>query len=275
MLLLIFFAFISDNLISLLLAFTALSLHEICHALMARGLGYEISAIEFEPFGFVARLRESAMDRWDELLIASAGPLFSLVAGMVFLAARSAALKGFPYFEEFGRINLWIAAVNLLPALPLDGGRAAKAALSAFLGEKSAVRLLGGFGMAAGLTFAALGIGALLKGKMNLTLLVWGLFLPFAALREIRTLRAYRLSAMIRRSASLKSGGAASVRYVAVHRSLRAREALKLFGDGRYVALYVVDDDMRKLGELDEASLLFGLSNLGQEAILDDILKRH
>lgn len=273
MLLLIFFAFLSDNLVSLLLSLAALSLHELCHALMAKALGYAISAIELEPFGFVARLRGSVPERWDELLIAAAGPLFSLVAGMAFLAAKSAAWESFSYFEEFGRVNLWIAAVNLLPALPLDGGRAAKAGLSVFFGEKSAIRLLSGFGMAAGLLFAALGAWMLLKGELSLTLLIWGLFLPFAALRELRMLGAYRLSSMMKRAGSLKNGGAAAVRYLAVHRSLPASEALKLFGDGRYVALYVVDDDMRKLGELDEAALLSGFASAGREARLEDILR--
>lgn len=271
-LLLLLFAFVSDNLVSLLLSLAALSLHELCHARMARALGYAISAIELEPFGFVARLNGDLRDGWDELLIAAAGPLFSLVAGLAFLALESAS--DFPYFAQFGRVNLWIAAVNLLPALPLDGGRAAKAGLSLFFGEKGAIRLLSGFGMAAGLAFFALGIWGLLRGAFNLTLLLWGVFLPLAALREWRGLRAYRLSAMVKRMGALRGGGAAVVRHMAVHEATGAREALKLFGDGRYVVLYVVDDALNKRGELGEAELLSGIAAMGQDACLSDILGR-
>ncbi len=274
MLLLVFFAFLSNNLPSLLLSLLALSLHELCHALMARGLGYAIAAIELEPFGFVAQLEKTVNDRWDELLIAASGPLFSLIAGLVFLAAKNLIGTGFLYFEEFGRINLWIAAVNLLPALPLDGGRAAKAAVTAVLSEKAAVRLLSGFGMAAGSVFFALGAWLLLNRQINPTFIIWGLFLPLAALREWRAQRGYRVFSMIKRMGVLKSGGTAAVHCLAVHQSLNAKAAMKLFGDSRYVVLYVVDDEMKMLGELDEASVLNGLAVLGQEARLCDILRK-
>jgi len=273
-LLLVLFAFVSDNLTSLLISFTALTLHELCHALMARALGFSIGVIDLEPFGFVARLDERNLNRWDELLIAAAGPLFSLIAGIAFLALKGVIQADFPYFEEFGRANLLIAAVNLLPALPLDGGRAAKVGLSGFFGEKTAVYLLSGFGMAAGILFLLLGIWMLLNSTTAPILLLWGVFLPLAALREWRALRVYRLSAMVKRTGSLKSGGAATVRFMAVNHTLGAKEALRLFSDDRYVALYVVDDGMKKLGELDESTLLNGIAVLGQEATLKDILGR-
>ncbi|HWS28478.1 MAG TPA: site-2 protease family protein [Clostridia bacterium] len=274
MLLLIFFAFLSDNLTSLLISLAALTLHELCHALMARALGYTIGVIDLEPFGFVARLEERVLERWDELLIAAAGPLFSLVAGVAFLAFKGAIEAGFPAFEEFGRANLLIAAVNFLPALPLDGGRAAKAGLSGVWGERTAVRLLSSFGMAAGVLFLLLGIWMLFNGQTAPILLLWGVFLPLAAFREWRSLRVYRLSAMVKRAGNLKSGGAAAVRFMAVSYTLRAKDALRLFSFDRYVALYVVDGGMKKLGELDENTLLEGIAALGQEATLADILGR-
>lgn len=274
MLLLVFFAFVSDNLTSLLISFTALTLHELCHALMARALGCSIGIIDIEPFGFVARFEERNLDRWDELLISSAGPLFSLIAGVAFLALKGVIQADFAYFAEFGRANLLIAAVNLLPALPLDGGRAAKAGLSKLFGEKTAVRILSGFGMAAGVLFLLLGIWMLFYDSTAPILLLWGVFLPLAALREWRALRIYRLSSMVKRSGMLKSGGTLAMRFMAVNHMLSAKEALRLFSDDRYVALYIVDDGMKKLGELDENTLLNGIAALGQEATVKDILNR-
>ncbi len=271
MLLLVFFAFLGDNLPSLLLSIAALSLHELCHALMAKALGYRISSIELEPFGFIARLEKNIADRWDELLIASSGPLFSLVAGTAFLALKGQFGGDFHYFEEFGRINLWIAVVNLIPALPLDGGRAAKAALSGLLQEKSSIKLLCSIGAGVGLLLGALFAWMLIEGQWNITFLIWGVFLPLAAWREWRTQKGYRVSAMLRRTSAMRSGSAVPVRHTAVHGSLPAKEALKLFGDGRYTVLYVVDDEAKKLGELNEASLLNGIAEKGQEAALCDL----
>lgn len=270
-LLLVLFAFLSDNLPSLLLSIAALSLHELCHVLMAKALGYRISSIELEPFGFIARLEETIADRWDELLIASSGPLFSLVAGTAFLALKGQFHGDFTYFEEFGRINLWIAIVNLIPALPLDGGRAVKAALSGLVQEKVAIKMLSFVGVGVGLLLGVLFVWMLIEGQWNITFLIWGLFLPFAAWREWRTQKGYRVSAMLRRASALRSGSAVPVRHTAVHGSLPAKDALKLFGEGRYTVLYVVDDGAKKLGELDETSLLKGISKAGQEAVLSDL----
>jgi Zn-dependent protease/CBS domain-containing protein len=112
--------------------FACLLLHELGHATQAQREGMAIDGITLWVFGGVARFRGSFPSAGAEFRIAIAGPLVSLALGALFLAVSLAAplpsaVDGVVYW--LGSINLILLAFNLLPALPLDGGRVLRAAL--------------------------------------------------------------------------------------------------------------------------------------------------
>lgn len=107
-------------------------LHELGHATQARRDGMEIDGITLWLFGGVARFRGAFSSAGSEFRIAIAGPIVSLMLGGGLLAASY--LPGLPAPVEavcawLGVINLALLVFNLLPALPLDGGRVLRAAL--------------------------------------------------------------------------------------------------------------------------------------------------
>jgi Zn-dependent protease/CBS domain-containing protein len=109
-----------------LLFFASILLHELGHALDARREGMEIDGITLWLFGGVASFRGMFPSAGAELRIAIAGPLVSLVLGGAFVLF--AALLPLPEAVDgvaawLGYTNLVLLAFNLLPALPLDGGR--------------------------------------------------------------------------------------------------------------------------------------------------------
>lgn len=145
--------------------FACLLLHELGHATRARREGMAIDGITLWVFGGVARFRGSFPSAGAEFRIAIAGPLVSLALGVLFLAVSVAAplpsaVDGVVYW--LGSINLMLLAFNLLPALPLDGGRVLRAALWHVKGDFSAAtrtaaalgRLLGQLLIAGGLLLA-------------------------------------------------------------------------------------------------------------------------
>ncbi len=108
-----------------LLFFSSLLLHELGHAVQARRERMEIVGITLWLFGGVAQFRGRFPSAGAELRIAIAGPLVSLALGAGFVAL---ALAGLPEAVEaivawLGYTNLALLAFNLMPALPLDGGR--------------------------------------------------------------------------------------------------------------------------------------------------------
>ncbi len=161
-------AYLAMAFVAVPLFFGSLLLHEMGHAIRASREGMEIEGITLWIFGGVARFRGMFPSAGAEFRIAIAGPVVSLVIGLVALGTALAvplpsAADGVIFW--LGYVNLLLLAFNMLPALPLDGGRVLRSALWArrrdFLAATRTASALGrGFGQG----LIALGALAVLLG---------------------------------------------------------------------------------------------------------------
>ena len=158
-----------------------------------RGAGMHIDGITLWLFGGVAKFRGIFPSAWAELRIALAGPLVSLVLGAAFIGAAlaySGAREADTVLAWLGEINIVLLVFNLLPALPLDGGRVLRSVLWGVRGDfLSATRVAAAIGRAFGALFVAGGLA--LVFFENATNGVWlallGWFLFAAATSEAQT----------------------------------------------------------------------------------------
>jgi Zn-dependent protease len=103
--------------------------HEMAHTLTGRAFGMRIDRITLYMFGGVAELGHEPRTAISELLMALAGPVFSVVLSFVLgamvqpLAAAHAPIELILAVSFLSTINLWLAIFNMIPAFPLDGGR--------------------------------------------------------------------------------------------------------------------------------------------------------
>jgi Zn-dependent protease/predicted transcriptional regulator len=154
--------YIIQAIVAAALFFASLLLHELGHAVQARRDGLEIEGITLWLFGGIAKFKGQFPSAGAEFRIAIAGPLVSLALGVVFVLAAWAT----PEPEEvdavvawLGYINLTLLAFNLLPALPLDGGRVLRSIIWQVRGDfREATRLAATVGRGFGYFFIALGI---------------------------------------------------------------------------------------------------------------------
>jgi Zn-dependent protease/CBS domain-containing protein len=114
--------------------FVGVVLHELGHSVVAMRFGFPIDSITLWLFGGIAHLSDQPEDWKPELLIAIAGPVVSVLVGVV----SYLALFAFPANLDAARfvvgylalMNLALAAFNLLPGFPMDGGRVLRALLA-------------------------------------------------------------------------------------------------------------------------------------------------
>ncbi len=174
-----------------LLSFASLLLHELGHAQQARREGMEINGITLWLFGGVAQFKGAFPNPRAELRIAIAGPLVTLVLGVGFvllgLAGLPSAVDGVAAW--LGYINLSLLVFNLIPALPLDGGRVLRATLWRLRGDLGwATRVAADIGRGFGYLFIALGLAMFIVdnsfGGAWLAFIGW--FLLQAATAEAR-----------------------------------------------------------------------------------------
>jgi Zn-dependent protease len=174
-----------------LLFFASLLLHELGHAWQARREGVEIDGITLWLFGGVSQFKTRFTSAGAEFRIAIAGPLVSVVLGLGFVLL---ALSGLPSAVDgvaawLGYINLTLAAFNLIPALPLDGGRVLRAALWQARGDLGwATRIATDIGRGFGYLFIGVGIAMFIfQGSFSGAWLAFiGWFLLQAASAEAR-----------------------------------------------------------------------------------------
>jgi len=255
-------------------AILALTLHEVFHAIVAHAMGYRVDTVEFMPYGGVARLIGQSMSNKADFFIALAGPLCNLiVAGGVMLAVSFFPAAAGP-LRYFLLINLSLACFNLLPALPLDGGRMFRAILANFLRHRTATLITGWLGVTMGAALVGFSVYLYTRDMVNLFLLVMGVFLILGAARELRSLPQAQIAAMLRRRDAFARGEAVPMRQVAVRESMSAGAALRQLSSSRYNLLQVLDEELNIIGQLDEGKLLAGIAARGQDVTVGALVRR-
>ncbi|MCL1964511.1 MAG: M50 family metallopeptidase [Firmicutes bacterium] len=238
---------------ALLMMLAALSLHEAGHALAARAAGQRFECIELMPFGGVARMDTTlALRPAEEICIALAGPFASLLFCLLTAAGKWTGYAA----QDFLRSNLSLALINLLPALPLDGGRALRAALTARLGRAHATKLFVRVGVALGVLILALGVWAAAAGVVNPLLFLMGAYLAYAALKEKETLAAACVEALHGRAARLAREGMLPVRWLAVEKDAPPERLAARLTAGTYHLFVLVDGSLGRVGTMDEGEVL-------------------
>jgi Zn-dependent protease/CBS domain-containing protein len=182
--------------VAALLFFACLLLHELGHAFQARREGIEIDGISLWLFGGVARFKGQFPSAGAEFRIAIAGPIVSLVLAIFFVLVAWAI--GMPEAVDgvaawLGFINLTLIVFNLIPALPLDGGRVLRSALWARSGDLAqATRTAASIARGFAFLLITLGLAELvLLGSFGGVWLAFvGWFLLMAASAEARDLAA-------------------------------------------------------------------------------------
>ncbi len=165
------------GLVTSLAFFVSLVLHELAHSLVARAGGLKISKVTLFLFGGVSQMEEEPRSPGHEFLLAVAGPATSVLIGVTSLGARTlliaagAAPPLWLPFEYLGLINIALAAFNLLPGFPLDGGRVLRAILWAITKNLlKATRWASRLGQAIGGLLIAVAVFGVLRGTFDL---VW------------------------------------------------------------------------------------------------------
>lgn len=169
----------------IVLLFLCVLLHEFGHILTARRFGVRTPDVTLYPIGGIARMETIPERPRQELLIALAGPAVNLVIALLLVLAigglsthEAMDLKGLGQniVPHLALANLALALFNLIPAFPMDGGRALRALLATRLGYARGTRVAAGIGQALAL---GLGLLALLGG--NVILAIIAAFVFFAA----------------------------------------------------------------------------------------------
>lgn len=257
-----------------LLIFTAVLWHEAAHMLMAAGLGYKVRQIELLPFGAMARIERLAdAGAASEIMIAAAGPLASMGLAVLCYIAEHQAGNWQEVVVFYMEVNLMLAGFNLLPALPLDGGRILRAILALRRDYREATAIVVTMSHITSVMLLVMaGAAYWLYNTINLTMLVAAGFLLLTARAEnnLAGFRAMRILA--NKKAELTSCKIMPSSHLTAMESAPIREVIRLLGSEEYYIVHVVDQNFKLCGALTETEIWEGLLKKGIKARIYEFL---
>jgi Zn-dependent protease len=246
----------------MLALFSIVVLHELGHALTARRFGIRTRDITLLPIGGVARLERMPDDPRQELLVAFAGPavnvvlaaaLFGLLLSTASPVAPSEIQHGGGFLVRLAWVNVGLAVFNLIPAFPMDGGRALRAVLSMRMDYLRATNVAAEIGRGLALMLGLLGLFS------NPLLIFIALFVWVGATAE---------AGMVQLKSALGSIPVNRVmitRFETLTPDDRLQRALDHILEGFQHDFPVLEGD-RAVGILTRAGLMKGLTEKGAEA---------
>jgi Zn-dependent protease/CBS domain-containing protein len=248
----------------MVLLFACVLAHEFGHIFTARAFGVATPDVTLLPIGGVARLERIPEKPREEFLIAIAGPLVNVAIafGLVALAGASldashlAAVESarISMVDRLAVVNLFLAAFNMIPAFPMDGGRVLRALLAIRLGFVRATEVAATIGQ-----WVAFGLG-FIGLRYNPMLIFIAIFVYLAAASEARLVS---LRAMSR---GVPVGSAMVTQFVTLAPEAHIDEAVETLLRTNQSEFPVVDAGGRLVGLLGRGDMIRALKQLGPGA---------
>ena len=170
--------------------------------------------------------------------------------------------------------NLTLAAINMLPALPLDGGRITRALFASFMGYKRATRITA----AAGIFFASviliLGFWAAFQNTFNPSFFIMAFFLCLAALKELKNAPYVLIRDFSGKRSSIEKRKTLHINRFAAMHTETIGDIMREFEAGKYNIVTVLNKDMGVLCELSEQQVLDGMMQRGTQVTLATLCRK-
>lgn len=264
--------FVLSGLAFVIALFACVTLHEFGHALTAKQFGIRTRDITLLPIGGIARAERIPRDPKQELAVAVAGPVVTvLIAATLFLWLRvtnswepfaRVTMTAGPFIERLMLVNLALAGFNMLPAFPMDGGRVLRALLALRMPYARATAIAARLGQTIACVFGIAGLFG------NPVLVLIALFVWFGAAQESGSAQLEAAVAGVPVRHLMQT----EFRTLSPTDSLTRAAGLLLRGTQPHFP--VVDGD-RVVGLLTKADLIAGLSRHGEEAPVADAMRHN
>ena len=214
----------------------AMFIHEYAHSYVAYKCGYKIGNIKLLPFGICLNLNNCKITPIDEIKIALAGPMINLIVYLLILSCFWIYPPSFIILYNFAFCNIIIAIFNLLPVMPLDGGRILVGALSNFWVRQKVVRICYVINCIVGSCLLILFV--VMLPLINLTFLFLGLFIIIAG---IPTKKENLMYNYIKFSYNKKDTNIIKTKIVVVDEETPIYKLFALVSVNYYLLIYVKD----------------------------------
>jgi Zn-dependent protease/CBS domain-containing protein len=258
------------SLVFVILLFACVVAHEFGHIFTARAFGVATPDVTLWPIGGVARLERIPEKPSEEFLVAIAGPLVNVAIAIVLIAVTPTHLSAEHFaamantnvsmIDRLAEVNLFLAAFNMIPAFPMDGGRVLRALLASRLGHVRATEIAATIGQ-----WSAFGLGFL--GLFYNPLLIFiAIFVYIAAASEAQ------VEALRAMSRDVPVAAAMMTEFATLTPDEHIDAAVQTLLRTSQSEFPVIDGEHRLAGMLGRAEIIRALRELGPTAPVANVM---
>ncbi len=250
--------------------FISVLLHELGHVYIAKILKLRVEEVELFPFGGVARMED--ITKYGGLLetfVAISGPVVSLL--LVMLSFILSLFSSF--FQVLMEYNKILFLFNLIPVLPMDGGRIARNILLHYMGYKQATKIMVYLGRIFSIMLVLYNIIRIMEGEKSGAYLLISVFIYMGTVKEMRFCSYYYLLNRNNKKIKMIKKRVIRKRELNVHEDTYIRFAASQFSPSSLCEIIVLNPSGKVLKVLSEADIMEGIIKYGYDGKIAQILK--
>lgn len=232
--------------LEIIVLFGVVFIHELGHAAAARSLQWRVRAIRLLPFGGVAEVEEhGSVPAWQDVIVTLAGPLQHVWMIAFALVCERLGLWGGAWTEYFIHVNMMIGLFNLLPILPLDGGKLLQILLSLWMSYYQTLHLSHVISLLCGSLMIAVSLGIWHAYGIDLNLLMIGIFLFVSNWVDYRNISYIFLRFLMGREQRMrgKLAGGMTAHPILVTPGHTVSQVVKMLKREQYHVIYICNEE--------------------------------
>jgi Zn-dependent protease/CBS domain-containing protein len=241
------------------LLYLSVLVHELSHSLVARGYGLPVRRILLYPLGGLSEIEREPQTPGREFTVSAAGPALSLVLAAVgygLMKVVPGGTIGWVIVSQLRWANLVVGLFNLLPGLPLDGGRMLRAVVWKVTGRPGTATIVAAWAgrvLAVALVIVPVSYAMANGRSEDLMSMLWLLFI--AGFMWVGAGQSIRATRMRERLPGIQARRLAR-KAIPISASLPLAEAIRRAGETNARALVVVDHDNTPIAIVNESAVM-------------------
>lgn len=251
--------YICGFLLKFLAAFGSILMHESGHMLAAVLMRGKLKGISILPVGVNASIEESCTDVLKSIVIYLCGPFVNMLLIVIGLLINSYYLIPSDDMRFFIIINVYLAAFNLLPALPLDGGKIIRAGLASRYGLMPAQRCIRFLSLFLAVILVACGIMQMIHSFPNISLFLIGFYIISLLISERAEAALMNVRHIIFRRSRLLKKGVYAARDLVAMSTTPMGDILKSMDFDRFHIIHILDENMKLVKVFTEQEIINAL----------------
>lgn len=253
--------------------FAALIIHETAHIIVSVLQGVKLDSLKIFPIGLNAVFQDDYYNDVNSFLINISGPFINLLISILCFLINTYYLHVSDNMVFFILINILLAVFNMLPVLPLDGGRILRDVLTSRIGLFKAYKYSRIVSKGLGILIIILGIIQFYGNIYNFSLIFLGSYIFYFLKYEESEVYFMNIKNLVYKRSRFLRKGVYPGRELVVIKSMRLGDILKNMDFDRFHIIYVLDEDMRLAKVFTEQEILDNMSKFDPDISFDELMK--